>query len=330
MLTANRFIPLLSIHPSQLFLYGEVVEKPVKKYYNEISFKNLACNKNTGILSENARKKAKRAINYLLYLAREKTAYNYKTKSTFKFKINFLTLTLPSRQQHDDTTIKNILLNQFLLEAKIRWNLSHYVWKAERQKNGNIHFHILCDCFIPWMEARNVWNRICNKLGYVDEYEKINHKKNPNSTDIHSIKNVKNVAAYVTKYMIKNDKLHNFKVKRSLHAQQYPELYIPNKLSLDTKIYLRSLSKIGRIWSCSYALTKIKGGIAEVNSEIEAELIRLKKCKDSKVIDRDYFTGIYYNQKNLTPSSFPILSGILESYIRDKFGSSSSSLILNR
>ena len=329
MLTANRFIPLLSIHPGEIYLYYEPVEKTLHKYYNESSMINLQNNRVINKLSLSSKKKVKRAINYLLYLSREKTAYNHKTKSTFKFKLNFITLTLPSRQQHDDNTIKSVLLNQFLIEAKAKWNLTRYVWKAERQKNGNIHFHILSDCFIPWQEGRNVWNRICNKLHYVDEYTLTHNKKNPNSTDIHSIKKVANIAAYVTKYMLKKHKSDIHKVKKTLYPQLYPALYQPNKISLNTKNFLRSQSNIGRMWSCSYELSNIKGGVTDVSDEIDFELKELKRLKDTNTIEKDYFTGIYYKQQQLQSLHFPILSSLLESYIRDKFGSSPSTLILN-
>lgn len=274
-------------------------------------------------------KKAKRAVNYLLYIAQDKTAYNYKSKCTFKFKVNFVTLTLPSRQQHSDTMITNTLLNQFLVEAKSKWHLNNYVWKAERQMNGNIHFHILCDCFIPWMEARNCWNRICNKLGYVDEYEKINHKRNPNSTDIHSVKNVKNVAAYVTKYMTKSHTSVKYTVNKNTHAQLYPALYTPNSLSNNTKLYLKSCSELGRLWSCSYSLTHLTGAVIEVDEAIALELKRLKALKNTHVINKQYFTGIYYKQQLLNKTSFPLLTKLLDSYIHEKFNDPPSTLIIN-
>ena len=329
MYTANRFIPLLTIHPNEIYLYGEEIEKRPHTHYNEESMSNLCNNKHIGKLSASARKKTKRAINYLLYLAKEKIAYNYKTKSTFKFKVNFITLTLPSRQMHDDNIIKKELLNHFLIEAKKRWGLGHYVWKAERQQNGNIHFHILSDCFIPWQEARNAWNRICNKLHYVDEYEKINHKRNPNSTDIHSLKNIKNVAQYITKYMIKKHSSHALKVKRKLFPQQYPILYKPNQISSNVKNYLRSQSTIGRLWACSYDLSNIKGAVSEISEDIEYELKELKRLKSTYTIDKDYFTGIFYKQQQLQELYFPILTKLLNDYVSIHFEPNPTTTILN-
>ena len=124
--------------------------------------------------------------------------------------------------------IKAKCLNQFLIEIGKYNYISNYVWRAEYQKNGNIHFHILVNHYMCWRELQYRWNRIINKLGYVDRYqenmknwhkegfkvrpellgkwdakaqlkawkegEKMNWRS-PNSTDIHSIQNISNIKA---------------------------------------------------------------------------------------------------------------------------------------
>src|SRR3972149_9919788 len=138
----------------------------------------------------------------------------------YQKRITFITLTLPSNQIHTDNVIKSKCLNQLLIEMSRYHKVEQYIWRAEKQKNGNIHFHILADRYIFWSDIRNRWNRIVNKLGYVDRYkdeQKKFHKdgfqvrqeltgkwtvesskkafikgkrlnwNDPNSTDIHSI-----------------------------------------------------------------------------------------------------------------------------------------------
>ena len=40
------------------------------------------------------------------------------------------------------------------------------------QKNGNVHYHIVTDCFMDFHIVQKIWNRCIDKLGYVQEYSK--------------------------------------------------------------------------------------------------------------------------------------------------------------
>ena len=57
-------------------------------------------NQYTGQLTPYAKRRLKRAIQLLVASAMEKEAPNFKTGKTFKFKVNFITLTLPAPQGH--------------------------------------------------------------------------------------------------------------------------------------------------------------------------------------------------------------------------------------
>lgn len=117
----------------------------------------------------------------------------------------FITLTLSSTQIHCDKKINRELLNKFLIKAKRKWGVKNFIWKAEVQVNGNIHYHILTDRYIGHESLRLEWNNIQESLGYISRFEKKHHHRNPNSTDIHSLKKIKNVTAYIGKYMSKSE-----------------------------------------------------------------------------------------------------------------------------
>jgi hypothetical protein len=53
---------------------------------------------------------------------------------------------------------------------KYHHSLWAYVWKAESQDNGNIHFHIVTNIFIDHKIIREAWNRIIEKFGYIEAY----------------------------------------------------------------------------------------------------------------------------------------------------------------
>lgn len=168
----------------------------------ETQLANIRGKKYTGKVTNKSVKSMTNAVGWLLSLAKTKRAFNPKFNGWFDFKVTFITLTLSSPQFNDDKEVKRLLLNDFLIYGKRKWNLVNYVWRAEPQANGNIHFHILSDVFIPHNELREVWNSIQLRHGYIVPTAK---DLNPNSTDIHSLKTIGNVQSYISKYYTKND-----------------------------------------------------------------------------------------------------------------------------
>ena len=229
----------------------------LQKAAKEASRKNLENNSHDGNLSKKASSKIKNAINWLVLASEEKIVVNPINGSKFKFICSFITLTLPALQgSFTDNYIKKEVLNPFLTLLRNKYNFRLYVWRAEAQSNGNIHFHIICNTFINYSQLRYMWNRLLLKKGLMDSYtnkyskmsedmyvsEMVNKfgysaemaKKsflagsssgwvNPNTTDVHSVKNVKDLASYVSTYMAKKDE-----GKRKI---------------------------IGRLWGCSYELS---------------------------------------------------------------------------
>jgi hypothetical protein len=104
----------------------------------------------------------------------------------------FVTLTLPCAQYHRDNDIKEVCLKPFLewLEQSSEecykrgvlrgqqkgFGVKGFFWRAEPQKNRNIHFHVLIDRYVPWERIRQKWNMCLDKLGYV--YAFSNMRKN--------------------------------------------------------------------------------------------------------------------------------------------------------
>lgn len=319
--------PMISLHHDELYLYGKqewINDRPER---NKNSLNNLFDNSNHNKLSIPAKRKAKKAIKYLLYSANEKKVFNPKFGTSFKFKVGFITLTLPSQQRHTDKEIKSLLLNQFLIEAKKKWSMVNYVWKAEKQGNGNIHFHILTDKFIPHWELRQCWNRICNKLGYVDEFQKIHKKKNPNSTDIHSLYKIKSVYSYITKYMTKPE--HRNKSKVSAKDINYTMRKLGGFISVSSgaKKFLGKLSGSGRIWACSTTLSNITGAREELSEELLKEVEVIEKNQRTKRVNKDYVSCIYFDKGLINPATTPLLYKMLTDYLQQFFNDKNQSIV---
>jgi hypothetical protein len=124
----------------------------------------------SGYLSAMSCKKLKKCINFLIYVSKFKILSPSEKQLSFGFTVNFITLTLPSAQQHSDQFIKRECLETFISYMKYHHSLWAYVWKAESQDNGNIHFHIVTNIFIDHKIIREAWNRIIEKFGYIEAY----------------------------------------------------------------------------------------------------------------------------------------------------------------
>lgn len=68
----------------------------------------------------------------------------------------FLTLTVP-KQNVDDKAIKRAFTTAIMPNLIRTYNVVNYVWKAESQERGTIHFHIVIDTYIDHWKLRKLW-----------------------------------------------------------------------------------------------------------------------------------------------------------------------------
>lgn len=330
-------VPYVSISPSKVCLYNRLENYTSNKSYSQLfNEENLQINKQQGEISKKARRKIESAIDWLLYTSSDKKAYSKKAGKYYNFKIMFVTLTLSSTQMHSDFEIKEKLLNQFLVEARKKWSCKKYLWRAESQKNGNIHFHIIFNKFIPWQWIRTVWNRIQNKHGYVNRFAKSQHEihkngfkffknhpyklsykqqlKNyragmsgnwfkPNSIDVHSIKKLKNISRYLSKYCTKNDKNLLKPELSTKETRYYKGLQKGNSRQIE-----------GNLWYLSTELSRYKSAIEVVDSEISADLSTLHEHFEHKFKYYDYCSIYYVSIQDLKNISSFALQTILNEY----------------
>jgi len=235
---SRNIVTMFSATPSQVNTYSVDLDRENKRPPTLRQLAALENNEQEGLISTKAARRIRRAIDWLVFTEPDKDMYHPSSGNTYKFKINFVTLTLPSKQVHTDAEIKEQCLNQFLTELRQAFPGLSYLWRAESQMNGNIHFHITTNRYLPWQMLRGKWNRIIEKLGYVSAYQKkmisffengfkyqpdvINagdyatqkrryesgkshNWRQPNSTDVHKTKNIRNISAYLSKYCSKNN-----------------------------------------------------------------------------------------------------------------------------
>lgn len=283
-----------------------------------------------GTLSQKAKSNLRRSVYNFLVSVNP----NMLIDGTDKKKVSFLTLTLPSSQikkigknnfvlYHTDKEIKSKCFNHFFTELRRDYQLDNFVWVAEKQVNGNLHFHILVDKFLPYSDIRKKWNRIINKLGYVDrysakmkklsfdDYRKLRAKENktfaelrsdyrkgckcgwtnPNSVDINTLKKVKNVASYVSKYMTKGGK---YTEKEQLFIDNLIKQY-----SFSDKLVKHFYQIKGRIWQCSQKISKSRKCVTFLNSDFIQELNNIYKNEKNKLtyLQKEFFELYIYDFK---------------------------------
>jgi hypothetical protein len=236
-------------------------------------------------MSIQSQKKIRCAVNWLCASAQQKWIPECADHKGFYFKVNFITLTLPCTNSHvTHENIFKLLLEKFLDNARANWGLNLYTWKIELQKNGSPHVHIASDTYINYRKLRTYWNKLLEKEGVLHHYREkhtgckfeqylhwyptndfvdvaksyerwcIGNKTNwsdPNTTDVHAVLKIKDLPAYISKYMAKE--LNSAIMVKGLCALATP----------------RSTS---RMWGCSVALSrKFKDSIELYDGEYEPE-----------------------------------------------------------
>jgi hypothetical protein len=342
----SRFtiLPKITIRPNKVTFYNQFfknnVHEPVSKQKTNPATKEFLCsigaisstmpisNKHNFEISKKASGRIKEKITWLYHLSKSQTITTHNNKVLSGFKMSFITLTLPSAQKHTSAQITKECLNQFITELGQRFNLRNYVWRLEFQKNGNAHYHIATDCFIEYWQARTIWNRCIEKLGYVSEYTKNNTgltfndylKRNPitekntfeilkarftqgcatrwsqpNSVDVRCVTNHKNISFYISKYITKND-------------SEGVNPIVKTREEINTNL---------RLWFCSRSLSRL-----DKISYFEENLPSLHaKClsimKEVKIMLYDYCEVWYFNIKDQHNEFKALFREVLYEYARE-------------
>lgn len=232
-------------------------------------------------------------------------------------KFTFCTLTLCAAQMHSDNHLKRHGLSRFILECERKQGVKDWFWRAEPQRNGNVHFHILLSKSIPHEWVRSTWNKILADLGYLHIYKQSRELEfkhgfkpsqnkydkrtiaqqveayrkgvacnwsNPNSTDIHGLQKCKNAAAYVCKYATKDTATRKIE---------------------------------GRIWGCTDDLRQLKTPEVGVNEDFIRCLNSAALLGDVELIDAEHVAIFRGNIPKLLEWLAPELLASLELYYED-------------
>lgn len=188
-----------------VIFFKSSVKGPKHKVVTEKHLAMLESQRFTGYLSRPVQKKMISMIQNWDDTLQEMNARNMRNNVKERYQIILLTVTLSSSQQHDDKFIKRWLLTPFIGKL-VRLNPDvNYLWRAEPQKNGNIHFHILLDRYFNKSWVQREWNKTQSQHSYHPSLTENENDLGAPSTRIEALASKNNAVQYCAKYVSKNE-----------------------------------------------------------------------------------------------------------------------------
>lgn len=308
------------------FSFSTDEETTTAKTAKQPTRKNIS----NGFLSDRAGNRLRTMIKFLLWTSGCYKIQGKRCDVRLSNKISFITLTLPASQEHSDVFIKDNCLNNFITQLSKKHVNIRYIWRAEKQSNGNIHFHFLVNRFVSFDWCQMVWNRILNNYGYIERYRRKfsvmsfadychNSPKftidktplfarrfargttekwsNPPTINVKGLSSTRKALYYISKYISKNNEQ-----PENLTEEQRERLKIK-----------------GHIWFCCYELSQIESPREMLSNAVLHDLNIVKRLAPDSIKHDDFISIIRlsidqlfnlgcYNLFNIFVTSFGILN----------------------
>jgi len=270
----------------------KVSVKSVRNLSKRLVFKSL---------SKSSAKKVKEIVTNWYIGIKLTQKQQYSSGKHFDNYLVMITLTLPSKQIESDKVVKAKYLNTFLTKLRYYNESFNYLWVSERQKNGNIHFHLIVDKWFKKETIQGLWNDALSNGSYIDTFQKKHGHRKPPSTKITGQQQMKDAAEYITKYVTKSEKSDKIE---------------------------------GKVWDCSDSLINLKKMVFAWNpiyyKLIECDFFKL----DMKFLAND-FREMFLFKKNfvstfLTSELFFEIEDIIKQFLSSLFPSLSPPILVKK
>lgn len=243
------------------------VEHVKKSFHVEHSLSEARKRAYCGYLSKAAQTVIHKRLFGWLESIRVGNHVNGRTKSKEKRALVFVTLTLSGTQRHDDRWIKKNMLELWLKRMQNKYGVENYFWKAESQKNGNLHFHVITDVYIPFTFVQSNWNEIQRSHGYLNGYFSVHGHYNAPSTHIRELTAMVDGIGYAMKYCKKDTNARPikgsiFRFSNSLLDVTIPPIMISQENEEEWKQFCsKYVVKIVKddFWTALFFNTRAKG-----------------------------------------------------------------------
>lgn len=202
---SSPIIAIASVTPFEITVRGPLDQAAVTERLRDIRQRNLKSDKLfLNKLSTNALRKVRHSIHWLLFSHSNHCKSTMERRNFLRSNMAVITLTIPVEQFTNCKFIKNQMLAPFLRELSKDYQSPLYLWKAERQKNGNLHFHIIVARRVSMHWVRFKWWKYCALNGYFRPAEGSISWDMPPCTETKGLESITHVGSYLMKYVSKD------------------------------------------------------------------------------------------------------------------------------
>lgn len=198
-----HYIPILQVRQDCIlgYMQYQFKHRPPPKLGIRENIKASGISGYSGVVKTAAARRLLAVIDVMVQSSRVRMVARPGGK-VFPFRLGFITLTVPGRIQ--DPKDVQVVFNRFT--QWLRYTKTSYIWKAEFQKRGQVHYHLILNRFLPWKKISYAWNSRMKKAGMLDEWAKEHGHFMPNSCDTRSVRmeKGKSLTKYLTKYLSKD------------------------------------------------------------------------------------------------------------------------------
>jgi hypothetical protein len=210
----NQGFKFLSIGNSTVVFYNKMTKESDNVGKSINSRQNLTKSYKSKHLTPKSKKQINKIVFHWSMCVEQIKEAKKKNNKIKRRSLAMITLTLPAKQILSDSECNKQYLSPFLNRLKkIRPNI-HYLWVCEKQKNGNIHYHLIVDLFVEKTWIREVWNSILSGKPEMEQFYKKFNRRNPPSTEVDTLKKIHSAGAYITKYITKLDDKFDLECKK--------------------------------------------------------------------------------------------------------------------
>lgn len=212
----------------------------------------------SGAMTMGARKRMTKAVTLLCQAVKPRWITNPVNGKMQYHKLSFLTLTISTNRNLTAKECYQSVLQHFIQWLRRTKKVTSYIWKAELQTRGQIHYHFIFPDFIHYREIRTEWNKLQRQAGLLDDFIQTYKHSDPNSTDIHEMKNVKKTAKYCVKELGKD--IDAIKVKQKAEILSDVKAGILSQETANELLKQLQENKFyteGKIWDCSDNLSSM-------------------------------------------------------------------------
>lgn len=207
--------------------------------------------KYSGQMTDGGRRRLQKAIDLLVQTSKKRRFYVPEQDKVITHQLAFITLTVSDEKNLSAREAYDLLLVHFLQWFRRTMKVNTYIWKAEVQQRGQIHYHITTPSYIPYQKIRDKWNTLQQSAGILCDYYKKQGHYDANSTDIHGVRDIDNIGGYLQKEYVKTiQNPYDNKIRQPAEALEKGEITL-QEFVLAKECIIEELKGWGKLWDCS-------------------------------------------------------------------------------